>query len=162
MLCFTSRIKYWYIMPSAAACAFICGWLLFKWIKKPEKIAPVITGVFLAAAVVIVFTPVSISSKRFNDVKQFTQEVNENVPEGKAIVNYRMPYWDFQNQFIFYTDRSITKTIEDPAIVIEKMKNNNTAAISYAGDFKAAFGPYKDKIIIIKQVNDKVLFKCRE
>lgn len=156
-LSFTSTVKSWYIMPAFAASAVISGYLLYTWLKSNAGFITAAVAVYGIAAAVIVVLPVGLNSHKSNDIKALVPFVRALVPPGGSVLNYKMPYWEIENPLIFYSDRSVTQPIEEPAALLSGLEKGGiamTTADKYDSDLKS----YSSRLALIAVAGDKVLF----
>lgn len=160
LLTFSAIPKSWYVMPSYFACAMISAYLLFKWIKNAGKAAFISTAVYAVIAIVLVVLPVSLNSKKSNEIKALAPFVRTLVPAGGEVLNYRMPYWVVMNPLIFYTDRTLSQSVETVEGLLKELETGRIA-IAYQKYYDSDLAKYADKITEIARAGDKILF-CKK
>ena len=138
--------------------------LIFKdWLLK-EKIRRNITYTsigILVSFIILLFTPVKLGKIRnpeFSD-KQFVQAVSQAVPAEKAIIIYRLYYWDMISLFPWYIDRGVTNTVETPEELRKKFINSGSRDFCFmkTDEYESLPGAIKNKTRVFYKTGRYIL-----
>ena len=124
--------KLWYIMPVFPCLALLAARGAGAWIRSDAARRWTIRagfGLLAAGGMLLNLTPVGAHYARNPDLLRLALVARSTVPEGEAVLNLDLPYWNFANQFLFYSDRNLTEPLADPARVREGLDRGGYALL---------------------------------
>lgn len=104
--------KLWYVMAVFPCLAIFAGTALSAWITSATTRRRVMVGGFtllFVAAIVVDLLPIKLSIERRPDLQRMALAARTLVPPGQPVVSYDIEFYSVTPQFLFYSDRSLTK-----------------------------------------------------
>lgn len=124
--------KLWYVMSVFPCLALLAaraiGRLARSDVARRRTVAWT-TGVLAVFTALLTLTPIGPARQREPDLQQMALVVRNNVPAGEKIVNLDAKYWDYANQFLFYSNHDLTEPLGDPALVRERLRRGSWALV---------------------------------
>lgn len=164
-----------YILPIFPAFSIITAYVFDTSILKKERLKIQSATVFLLVltfvSLIIIATPVKLDWDRNKDIKTIAPYVKsylscskeshrcklvlEGLPEEKVIAYKIKDYWPIQLPFLFYSNYSITRPINDKIEFLKMFDSNKkNLCLSYYNDYKDLEKNYP----LLVKYNDIVLF----
>lgn len=154
--------KVWYIIPAFSGMAIFSGYLLNHLFRRDFirlVVTKIIFVVLLIAVFVITVTPIQLNQKRYSDVIEIARVVKEIVPAGEEVLNYNFGFWSVNNVFLFYSDRTLTKPVNNIDLLIQKLNNKEKLlCLMKKKDYDTLFRKQEKDYPLITTSGDYVLF----
>ena len=109
--------KLWYIMPAFPAFALLAAAAAAAWLRDPARRRTVMRGGYALLGVVALalnLTPLPASVDRRPDLQAVALAARDLVPAGERVLNLDAGYDSTNPQFLFYSDRSLTRPTRGP------------------------------------------------
>lgn len=142
--------KLWYVMSAFPCLALFAARALAGWIGTETARTRTIAGgfAFLALlATVLNWTPVRTGLSRKPELTAIARVAKEIVPSGATVWNLDQDFWGTNNQFLFYSDRSLSEPLEDPARVREKLAAGEFALLTREGWAEVRDGAQRTDVV---------------
>ena len=128
--------KLWYVMSVFPALALLSARSLAAWLRAPVLRERVIVGGFAlvaTAGAVLALTPWGSAPVRRADLQQVALAARGIVPAGESILFLGGNYFSIAHQFVFYSDRTLTRVLDEPATVRRALDAGGWALLSAEG-----------------------------
>ena len=135
--------KLWYIMPAFPAFALLAAAAAAAWVRDPARRRRLMRGgyaLLAAGALALNLTPLPASVDRRPDLQAVALAARDLVPAGERVLNLDAGYDSTNPQFLFYSDRSLTRPLGDPAAVRRGLDAGAWALLTRAGYAAVAAG----------------------
>ena len=157
--------KQWYLMSLFPCFAIINAKMIDTWFSERNKLK-IIKGIIalcIFVTLVITCTPIRLDWNRNADMKKIAAYVQVNANPDEKVLLYKFDdYWIAQLPFLFYSDRSLTRSVMETEVLNEKLeKGENRFCLTTVSVWKelVAQKAIKNLNVLISS-GDYVLFSC--
>jgi 4-amino-4-deoxy-L-arabinose transferase-like glycosyltransferase len=133
VMSFAREKKLWYVMSIFPALSLVSARALAAWARAAalrERLVPGGFAVAVVAGAVLALTPWGSAPVRRPDLQQVALASRAIVPAGETIAFLGGNYFSVAHQFVFYSDRTLTRGPEDPAAVRDTLEAGGWALLS--------------------------------
>jgi 4-amino-4-deoxy-L-arabinose transferase-like glycosyltransferase len=154
----------WYVMPIFPASAMIVGSTLAAFLTERAKRCWAITFavVTVAAALVLVMTPVQVESERETDVRAIAPYVSHFASHGADVIAFREDYYGLNNALLFYADYPGFPIFEQYDSVAARFQSDATVLCVLEKEELAEMQKHVPRMRIVKETGGKSLIANKE
>jgi len=128
--------KLWYIMAAFPGLALLAAAAAGAWVRGEaarRRLMRAGYGLLAALALALNLTPIPSAVDRRPDLQAVAMAARDLVPAGQRVLNLDAGYHSTNAQFLFYSDRSLTEPLGDPAAVRRGLDGGAYALLTRAG-----------------------------
>jgi 4-amino-4-deoxy-L-arabinose transferase-like glycosyltransferase len=128
--------KLWYIMAAFPGCALLAAAAAAAWLRGEtarHRVMRAGYGLLALLALALNLLPVPSAVDRRPDLQAVAMAARDLTPAGRRVLNLDAGYHSTNAQFLFYSDRSLTEPLGDPAAVRRGLDAGSWALLTRAG-----------------------------